>query len=141
MPAPDNLTIQTPGEPITQPAAEQPTTSTEQQATLLYTAKSNGGGRFKVWYTPADPSEQAGWYSDFVATGEGAKDAAQAEADRLNAGGQPYVKPADPEPEPNVQVQQQAQPAARKAATPRTQAILTDEGWLVSELPANYAKE
>ncbi len=127
MPAPDNLTIQTPGEPITQPDAEQPTTSTEQQAPPLYTAKSNGGGRFKVWYTPTDPSEQAGWFSDFVATGEGAKDAAQAEVDRLNAGGQPYVKPADPEPE----VQQQVKPAAEQSAAHPARPYLTPEGWIV----------
>lgn len=140
MPAPENLTVQTPGEPITQPTAEQTsTTSTEQQSEPLYTAKHNGGGRWKIWYTPTDPAEHADWFSDFVATGEGAKDAAQAEADRLNAGGEPFTKSADPEPEATAPATAATQPTAEQAQPSR--AVLTAEGWLVPELPSNYSKE
>ncbi|MBM5460277.1 hypothetical protein H8F21_22185 [Pseudomonas sp. P66] len=135
MPAPDNLTVQTPGEPITQTAPEQ--TSTEPKEPE-YVGKHNGGGRYRIFYTPTG-AEHGDWFSDFVATGEGAKEAAQVEADRLNAGGAPFVKPADPEPEA-------AAPAATTTQTAPEQtrpgvAVLTPEGWLVPELPANYSKE
>lgn len=51
-----------------------------------YTAKFNGGTRWRV----IDANGE--WFSDFVGS---SKDEAQAEADRLNAGGEPYVKPAE----------------------------------------------
>ena len=124
MPAPDNLQVQTPGQPITQPAAEQPPE---------FTAKHNGGGRWRIYSTSQDD-----WFSDFVATGEGAKEAAQAEADRLNAGGTPVIKVAEPAPEPADQPAAPAQPAAEPQ---RAVPILTDEGWLVPELPVNARKE
>lgn len=135
MPAPDNLQTQTPGQPLTQPGAEQAGTSTAPQEPE-YTAKHNGGGRQRIWSRTADD-----WFSDFVATGEGAKEAAQAEAERLNAGGAPFVKPADPAPEQVAASPAAAQPLTQPGAEQKTvrpgHAVLTPEGWLVSDLPAN----
>ncbi|MFY1029138.1 hypothetical protein [Pseudomonas asiatica] len=136
MPAPDNLTVQTPGEPLAPAATEQTsttsTTSTEAKEPE-YTAKHNGGGRWRIWAATTDD-----WFSDFVVTGDGAKDLAQAEADRLNAGGEPFTKPADPAPEAPAAAA--AAPATAEQIAPG-RAVLTAEGWLVGELPANYSKE
>lgn len=134
MPAPDNLTVQTPGEPITQPTTGQQTTTSTETKEPEYTAKHNGGGRWRIWAATTDD-----WFSDFVVAGEGAKDLAQAEADRLNAGGAPYTKPADPTPEATAPAAAATQPTTEQATPGR--AVLTDEGWLVPELPANYSKE
>ena len=128
MPAPDNLAVQTPGQPIT-----QPTTSTEAKEPE-YTAKFNGGPRWRIWSRTAND-----WFSDFVATGEGNKEAAQVEADRLNAGGEPYFKPSDLEPEAAAPAATITQPTTEQARP--GVAVLTSEGWLVPELPANYSKE
>lgn len=136
MPAPDDLAVQTPGEPITQPAAEQQSTTTADPQEPEYSAKFNGGPRWRIWSRTAND-----WFSDFVATGEGNKEAAMAEAERLNAGGEPFVKPADPAPEPQAPAQAKAQPAAEQAVARPGHAVLTAEGWLVGELPANYSKE
>lgn len=133
MPAPDNLTVQTPGEPLAPAATEQPNTTSTEAKEPEYSAKHNGGGRWRIWAATTDD-----WFSDFVVAGEGAKDLAQAEADRLNAGGEPYTKPADPEPEAAAPAA--ATPAATEQITPG-RAVLTAEGWLVAELPANYSKE
>ncbi|MNJ17897.1 hypothetical protein D3C77_121880 [compost metagenome] len=139
MPAPETLNVQTPGETVVQPTtAPAATTSTEQQPeTPLYIAKHNGGGRWKIWHTPAEG--HADWFSDFVATGKSAKDQAEAEAQRLLVGGEPYYKPADTEP---------AAPEAKPTTAPATdatqikQAVLTDEGWLCPEIaPAAYRGE
>lgn len=133
MPAPDNLTVQTPGEPLAPATTEQASTTSTEAKEPEYTAKHNGGGRWRIWAAITDD-----WFSDFVVAGEGAKDLAQAEADRLNAGGEPYTKPADPEPEaPAAAV---ATPATTEQLAPG-RAVLTSEGWLVAELPANYSKE
>lgn len=134
MPAPDNLAVQTPGQ-----AATQPTTSTEQQTEPKepeYSAKHNGGGRWKIWAASTDD-----WFSDFVAAGEGAKAAAQAEAERLNAGGEPFTKPADPELVTTAAATPAAAQAEASQAQRRTQAVLTDEGWLVPDLPVAYTRE
>ncbi|QXI40428.1 hypothetical protein [Pseudomonas xantholysinigenes] len=129
MPAPDNLQVQTPGQPITQPEPEQ-------QNEPEFTAKHNGGGRWRIYSTSQDD-----WFSDFVATGEGAKDAAQAEAERLNAGGTPVTKAPDPAPAPATPGQPITQPAAQVAQDQRAVPVLTPEGWLVPELPINARKE
>lgn len=55
-------------------------------APAAFTVKHNGGGR---WIVIDTEGEKVG---DFV----GGKDDAQAEADRLIAGGAPFVKPAEP---------------------------------------------
>lgn len=128
MPAPDNLQVQTPGQPITQPNTEQQDQPQEPE----YTAKHNGGGRQRIWSRTQDD-----WYSDFVVSGEGAKEAAQAEADRLNAGGEPFIKPAEAAPA----VASTTQPTTEQAAAPRTTAVLTPDGWLVPDLPVAYRKE
>ena len=108
MPAPENLTVQTPGEPITQPTTEQQTASSTEATTPEYTAKHNGGGRWRIYSTSQDD-----WYSNFAVAGEGAKDLAQAEADRLNAGGDPFTKPDDPEPETSAPAAAADQPTTK----------------------------
>lgn len=127
MPAPDNLQVQTPG---TQPSAEQNITPVVPE----YTAKHNGGGRWRIYSTSGDD-----WFSDFMATGDGAKEAAQAEADRLNAGGTPVTKPADPAPPPAPAAP--AQPAAEQVQIQRAVPVLTPEGWLVPELAISNRRE
>lgn len=125
MPAPE-LTVQTPGDPNAN--TTQATTKPEDAApVLVYSAKHNGGGRWKVWSTGTDD-----WFSDFLAVGEGAKTQAEAEADRLNAGGVPLV--LDPQ-----RLNEQA-PAAQAQATTGDidastlkQAVMTPEGWLCPE--------
>ncbi len=69
-------------------AQESTTTSTGSQAKqpLGYAAKFNGGTRWRVIDAKGE------WFSDFIGA---SKEEAQAEADRLNAGGEPYVKPED----------------------------------------------
>lgn len=136
MPAPDNLAVQIPGQPITQPTAEQSTTTSIERTEAKepeYTAKHNGGGRYRIFHTPAD-AEHGDWFSDFVATGEGAKEAAQAEADRLNAGGEPFFKPEEKGEQTTTVAA--TQPTAEQVAAPRATAVLTPEGWLVPDLPA-----
>ncbi len=131
MPAPDNLQVQTPGQPTTQPAAQQ--AASAEANTPEFTAKHNGGKRWRIWWAASDD-----WYSDFMAHGDGAKEAAEAEADRLNSGGAPFVKPADPAPEaaaPAPAVADAAQPTEQKPQA-RQQAVLTEHGWLCPELPA-----
>ncbi|MNJ22230.1 hypothetical protein D3C77_165980 [compost metagenome] len=128
MPAPETLQTQTPGEPI-KPNTEQ----INQQPEPEYTAKHNGGGRWRIWAATTDD-----WFSDFVAAGEGAKELAQVEADRLIAGGEPYFKPADPAPEAATTTDVQATTIKpnTEQINRRAQAVLTDEGWLVPDLPA-----
>lgn len=130
MPAPDNLQVQTPGQPVTQPTEQQASTEAKEPE---YSAKHNGGGRYRIFFTPAG-AEHGDWFSDFVAAGDGAKEAAAAEADRLNSGGEPFVKPDE---------EQQATTTASAAATTQpteqqaqNHAVLTAEGWLCPELPA-----
>lgn len=120
MPAPENLQTQTPGEATTTAAPEPE-----------YSAKHNGGGRYRIWSLSSDD-----WFSDFVVTGDDAKAKAEVEAERLNAGGEPYIKPEE---------QAAAAPAQAAAATtttpaPRPLPVLTDEGWLCPE-PNTPAKE
>lgn len=69
-------------------ASTTATTSTGSQAkqSLGYAAKFNGGTRWRVIDAKGE------WFSDFIGA---SKEEAQAEADRLNAGGEPYVKPED----------------------------------------------
>jgi len=129
MPAPDNLNIQTPGEPITQTTTEQQTNN-DQHAEPEYTAKHNGGGRWRIYSTSKDD-----WFSDFVVSGEGAKALAEQEADRLNAGGEPFTKPTESQQEAAT-VQAAATQTTTEQQAPRTSAVLTDEGWLVPDLPS-----
>lgn len=120
MPAPENLTAQTPGEPLAPTAASS-------EPTPAYSAKHNGGGRWKIWSTSTDD-----WFSDFVAVGEGAKALAEAEAERLNAGGEPFAKPTEQQ-EPAAKALAPA--ASARAVDPTTlkQAVMTPDGWLCPE--------
>lgn len=120
-----SLIVQTPGEPV---AATAPSTSTTTQP-ALYVAKHNGGGRWRIYSTAIDD-----WFSDFVVTGEGAKDLAEAEAERLNAGGEPHAKPE--EEAPAAQASNPAPSTSAVDATTLKQAVMTREGWLCPETPA-----
>jgi len=138
MSTPD-LKPQTPGEPVTNtsplatavsqasggnPNANEGATADAQAP--LYAAKHSAGGRWWVVTTDAE-SKRVG---DFV----GDKEAAKAEADRLNAGGEPYFKPdatADAQQEPA-----RAVAADDVDATKLKQAVMTEHGWLCPEPPA-----
>lgn len=142
MPAPD-LIPQNPGDPTanTAPlasaisdattgnpnATETDTANAQAPKPALFAAKHNGGGRWKIWSTANDD-----WFSDFLSAGDGAKAQAEAEADRLNAGGEPLV--LDPQ-----RLNEQAPAAHAQAttgnidATTLKQAVMTPEGWLCPE--------
>lgn len=138
MPAPEELTVQTPGEPLATAAPAADTTATDAQSdgaafplgAPAFSAKHNGSGRWKIWYAPTEA--QADWFGDFVVFGKGAKALAEAEAERLNAGGEPYVAVAG-----SVQPATTAAPAAKpgKSIDPATlkQPVLTEQGWLCPE--------
>ncbi|TWC18128.1 hypothetical protein FBY06_11553 [Pseudomonas sp. SJZ085] len=143
MPAPD-LTTQTPGEPlatmspiafaVTGAAGATPDageTTTIQAQAPQYSAKHNGGGRWKVWCTPVEGD--ADWFSDFMAVGDGAKEKAEAEAQRLNDGGEPLV--IDAERNADREALAAARPAAAGVVDPTTlkQAVMTPDGWLCPE--------
>lgn len=143
MPAPENLTTNTPGEPLgtITPLASTVSSSTgaggtsnagDTNATQAqapeFTAKHNGGGRWKIWKTEADGG--ADWFSDFV----GAKEAAIAEAQRLTDGGEPLK--LDPERKEDRAAQAQARPSATEIdPTTIKQAVMTPDGWLCPEPP------
>jgi hypothetical protein len=138
MPAPEDLTVQTPGEALTpaanDAAATPPATPANPGGSAFvlggpaFTAKHNGSGRWKIWFAPTEGN--AGWFSNFIAIGDGAKELAETEADRLNAGGEPLeVAPVAPAVEAPAKV---AAPAAHDA-TKLKAAVLTAEGWLCPE--------
>lgn len=136
MPAPE-LTTQTPGEPLTPASAPASTSSSPQapadsqgQDAPVYIAKHNGGGRWKIWHTPAQGD--ADWFSDFVAIGDGAKEKAEAEAQRLLAGGEPLTL----DPERLADKAALAKPVVSTSTTDATtlkQPVMTAEGWLCPE--------
>lgn len=140
MPAPDTLNVQTPGEtltqPTTKPAVDPATSATVQQptATPPYIAKHNGGGRWKIWHTPVEGV--ADWFSDFVAIGEGAKEQAEAEAQRLLDGGEPLVIDARRDSDRAALEQPKPTTAPAVDATQLKQAVLTNDGWLCPEQAA-----
>lgn len=115
MPAPENLTTQTPGEPT------KPNT-TENPPAPAFVAKHKGGGRWAVVNADGE------WVGDFIGTQE----EAGVEAQRLIDGGEPYVKPDEDEQPPAPAV---SEPAAKVTAdidpTTLKQAVLTKDGWLV----------
>lgn len=149
MPAPEDLNVHTPGEPIAPDANEQtaandslPPPPDDQNQTAnpadsalvlggpAYSAKHNGGGRWKIWYAPTEGT--AGWCGDFV----GDKTSAEAEAARMNAGGEPYVAATAPVKQTQAAHVQQAAKSASLNPETLKQPVLTSEGWLCPELPA-----
>ncbi|AGA72649.1 MULTISPECIES: hypothetical protein [Pseudomonas] len=67
-------------------ASTTASTGSQTKQSLGYAAKFNGGTRWRVIDAKGE------WFSDFIGS---SKEEAQAEADRLNAGGEPYIKPED----------------------------------------------
>lgn len=142
MPAPDELTTQTPGQPLAtmtplagaisdantgNPNANESLTANAQAP--LYTAKHNGGGRWIV------VDAQGERFSQFMTND---KPEAEAEALRLIDGGAPYVMP-----EEQAGQSQSASVTITKPdvvdPTKLKAAVMTADGWLCPEPPA--AKE
>lgn len=126
MPAPENLSLQTPGAAPAAPdqTTTQTATSTAPQAPVdpIFTPFHKGGGRYVV----VDSSGEA------VGAFKGNKAEAEAEAARLNSGGEPMQPPAAPAHE---LAEADAVPAAAVSAaaidpTTLKQAVLTPEGWV-----------
>lgn len=123
------LNPQIPGEPLSTIAPDTSTSATTQTpAAPTYTAKHNGGGRWKVWLTPAEGD--ADWFSDFMAVGDGAKAQAEAEALRLTEGGEPLA--LDPQHLAEPVTQPRPDTSTIDAATLK-QPVMTSEGWLCPE--------
>lgn len=140
MPAPEDLTPKTPGEPLgtitpiaaATGAAGDTTTTTagEPSATQaqppLFIAKHIAGGRWHVVTNDAEAKR----VGDFV----GDKVSVLVELDRLLAGGEPLV--LDPERKEDRATQAQAKPATTHVdATTLKQAVMTPDGWLCPEPP------
>lgn len=120
MPAPENLTTQTPGEAPAAPAADTaPDTKPNEPA--VFSAKHNGRG---IWIAIDADGKRVGDFS-------GTKEEAQAEAERLNDGGEPFLVD---EPEPAAVVAKGPLKAASSVnASELQQPVMTDEGWLCPE--------
>lgn len=125
MPAPENLSLQTPGAAPAAPeqtAAPAPTSTTQPPADPVFTPLHKGSGRYVV----VDSTGEA------VGAFKGTKAEAEAEAARLSAGGEPMQPPAAPVHE-LAEAEAEAAPAAAAAAIDPTtlkQAVLTPEGWV-----------
>lgn len=144
MPAPD-LTPQTPGEPLAtitplagaisdantgNPNANELDTANAQAPNpAFFVAKHNGGGR---WIVFNDSAEQVDGKDVKVGDFTGTKEEALAEAERLNAGGEPLV--LDPQRTNEAKAPAQAQPTTGDIdATTLKQAVMTADGWLCPE--------
>lgn len=137
MSTPD-LKPQTPGEPVanTSPLANAVSEanggnpdanegSTANAQAPLYVAKHVGRGRW-VAVTNDDDATTVG---DFI----GDKESIQGEVDRLNDGGEPYVKPAQSSTA-NAHGDASASLEQREVdATSLKQAVMTKDGWLCPE--------
>ncbi|MBI3904420.1 MAG: hypothetical protein HY309_02365 [Pseudomonas fluorescens] len=136
MPAPEDLTPKTPGEPlgtITPLTGDTTNTNTNEQAAAkpqppLYVAKHSAGGR---WHVVTNDAEAAR-VGDFV----GDKVTIIAEVERMNAGGEPFVQAPkdDTAAKPQVQAAPQKSSQAIDAATLK-QPVMTPDGWLCPEPP------
>lgn len=134
MPAPENLTTQTPGEASAAPAItetsaasdgqapQQSTTTTEAPpAAPVFKPLHKGGGKYVV----VDATGQA--VGDF----KGTKEEAEAEALRLAAGGEPLkLAPVEQTTAAPAQVEKTEAIDPTKLKQP----VLTPEGWLCPEL-------
>ncbi|WP_085701949.1 hypothetical protein [Pseudomonas sp. B15(2017)] len=140
MPAPDDLTAKTPGEPLgsitplasaVTGAAGGTTDTNESKAAQaqppLYVVKHIAGGRWRV-VTNDDEAKPVG---DFV----GDKVTVQAELHRLLDGGEPLT--LDPERLADKTALSEAKPAAASDIDASTlkQAVMTPDGWLCPEPP------
>ncbi|MGH8387645.1 MAG: hypothetical protein ACRESJ_19515 [Pseudomonas sp.] len=137
MPAPEDLTPKTPGEPlgtmtplasaVTGAAGGTPDANeskTAQAQAPVYVAKHIAGGR---WHVIDAQGERVG---DFV----GDKAAVQVELARLIDGGEPLK--LDPERKEDHAAQAQATPATTDVdASTLKQPVLTPDGWLCPEPP------
>ncbi|MEE4688816.1 hypothetical protein V2K77_01875 [Pseudomonas alliivorans] len=142
MPAPDDLTTQTPGAPLAtmtplagaisdantgNPNANETLTANAQAPTFV--AKHNGGGRWII------VDAQGERFSEFMTND---KAEAETEALRLIDGGSPYVKPDDSASQATSQTLTTGKPDVVDP-TKLKAAVMTSEGWLCPEPPA--AKE
>ena len=134
MPGPDDLKIQTPGEPLgtMTPLASAVTDAAggdtaAQALPPLYVAKHIAGGRWHVVTNDADATR----VGDFV----GDKVTIVAEVERMNAGGEPLK--LDPERLQDRAAQAQPKQSASSTvdATQLKQAVMTPDGWLCPEPP------
>lgn len=138
MSGPDNLQVQTPGEPlgtmsplasaVNSAAGAGNTTASEtntaQAQAPVYVAKHIAGGR---WHIIDADAQRVG---DFI----GDKAAAQVELARLLEGGEPLK--LDPERKEDRAAQAQAKPTATDVdPTTLKQAVMTPDGWLCPEPP------
>lgn len=133
MPGPDDLKIQTPGEPlgIMTPLAAAVTTASEtdtaQAQPPLYVAKHSAGGRWHVVTNDADATR----VGDFV----GDKVSIVAEVERMNAGGEPLKLDPERLQDRAAQAQPKQSAATDVDATKLKQAVMTPDGWLCPEPP------
>lgn len=123
MPAPENLSTQTPGAAPAAPdtsATTNPTTTTDTASEPAFKPLHKGGGKYVVVGVDGEP----------VGEFKGTKAEAEAEAARLIAGGEPLVAPAAPAHE--LADSAPAAQAKTDAIDPTTlkQPVLTSEGWV-----------
>lgn len=127
MPAPEDLTVQTPGEPLA-PAAPAADTATTEEQPPLYKGKHSAGGRY--WIVTNDAAETR------VGTFVGNKETIDAEVARVNAGGEIFNEEPTKATKPAAKTAAAA-PAAKpaQAIDPTTlkQPVLTADGWLCPE--------
>lgn len=141
MPAPEDLTVKTPGEPLgsitplasavtkatgSTPDADE--SKTAQAQPPLYVAKHIAGGRWHV-VTNDDEAKRVG---EFI----GDKVTVQTELQRLIDGGEPLK--LDPERLADKAALSEAKPAAASDVDAATlkQPVMTPDGWLCPEPPA-----
>lgn len=140
MSGPDDLKIQTPGEPlgtmtplasaVTGAASGNPNaseTDTAQAQPPLYVAKHSAGGRWHVVTNDADATR----VGDFV----GDKVSIVAEVERMNAGGEPLKLDPERKEDRAAQAQPNQSAAPDIDATTLKQAVMTPDGWLCPEPP------
>lgn len=139
MPAPDDLTVKTPGEPLGSitPLASAVTNATggtpdadesktAQAQAPVFTAKHIAGGR---WHVVDAKGDRVG---EFI----GDKVTVQTELQRLIDGGEPLK--LDPERLADKAALSEAKPAAASGVDASTlkQPVMTPDGWLCPEPPA-----
>lgn len=142
MPAPEDLTPKTPGEPLGTitpiasdvnnatgagtPGANESTTAQAQPP--LYVAKHIAGGRWHVVTNDAETKR----VGDFV----GDKVSIIAEVERMNSGGEPFVQAPKDDTVAKQQDLAKSQMASKAIdASSLKQPVMTPDGWLCPEPP------